>query len=202
MKKFVALILGVLSCFVFFACSSDYTFVALNDNQTLVVGNSKYYNTTEEVTTTDSYTYIVETTFTLRRSSYRYDDYVEYNGYYYYWDTEDVTATATLGKSTLKNTTKYYYLTYGADKENIRVKKVTETSKSYDYQGGFRTHNRTINYNLNGYFDSISNLEIVCPELLAKIDNVETKKYYVDTTTPNRISTNYYGGSDTYYYFE
>ena len=210
MKKFLLICLALSMVLCLGACTSSATssknkFVALEDDEILVVGSASkpFMNYENEQETIRTLSYTVSVTYTLQRSYHDYgyqNDAVLYNNYYYYWSVDTQSATQELGTETVKKVYQYFYLPYG-ESENVVVKSVVRTQVSYDYDGGWVEKDVKVNTDLGGYFATFESLKAQCPELAEKIDVNTTRKYYVDTTTPDHVSTDekFY---DSYYYIE
>jgi hypothetical protein len=180
-------------------------FTPLGNDMTLYVGANGVFTNYEIENKTEEYlSYLSSVTYTLRRSSYRYSEeipYVEYDGYYYYWETDNIYEEIMLGEKTVKNTYEYAYMPYG-EKNNINVRLTRTTETTYDYEGGFISKDFDYTVDVGYYFDSWNELRMLCPELAKRINTTGTKKYYVDVTTPTSISYNTESFTETYYYFE
>ena len=203
MKKTLILLILTLTVFALASCAKSNEFIALDKDEVLVIGNDQksfmnYEDETEEISTLN---YTLSVTYTLQRYSYqRYGDEVYYKNYYYRWNTETCQETEMLGTKTVKQSYTYSYLPYGED-EKIVVKATVSTNTSYDYEGGWVEKPVEVIINLNGYFSDISAIQTNCPELAEIISLESTRKYYIDTTTPDEISSSkeFY---NTYYYIE
>ena len=90
---------------------------------------------------------------------------------------------------------------YG-EKNNINVRLTRTTETTYDYEGGFISKDFDYTVDVGYYFDSWSELRMLCPDLAKHINTTGTKKYYVDVTTPTSVSYNTDSFTETYYYFE
>lgn len=180
-------------------------FIPLENDLTLYVGANGVFTNYEIENKTEEYlTYLSSVTYTLRRSSYSYGEdipFVEYEGYYYYWETDNIYEEIMLGEKTVKNTYEYAYMPYG-EKNNINVRLTRTTETTYDYEGGFISKDFDYTVDVGYYFDSWNELRMLCPELAKRINTTGTKKYYVDVTTPTSISYNTESFTETYYYFE
>lgn len=208
MKKIFALVLAVGSIFALAGCNKGEpgasSFTDLKKNQTLYIGkDGVYQNYVEEETSTEYLTCEVKVTYTLERSSYEFSSVpcVEYDSYYYYWETTKIEDEVELGEKKTKRTYTYSYLPFGSDNENIALKTSSKVQVSYDYKGGFVTKDREVKYELNGYFADWDELCDESSELADLIDISESKKYYVDTTTPVQVSSSVKTYTGTYYYF-
>ncbi len=217
MKRILILTLAALMLLTCTACNAakdteDETtaaeinrFTAMENDVTLYVGANAVFTNYEIENKTEQYlTYLISVTYTLRRTSYNFSEEipsVEYDGYYYYWETDDVYEEILLGERTVKNTYEYAYMPYG-DKNNISVRMIRTTETTYDYEGGFISKDFDYTVDVGHYFDSWSELRMLCPELAKLVNTTGTKKYYVDVTTPTTTSYNTESFTDTYYYFE
>ena len=206
-KRWAALALAALCCGAFAACEKEAeetgkSFTELKNGQTLVAAGEKYLNIVDEETEKDYLTYVSRVTYTLIKTSYSFEDAVEYEGAYYYWKTDKIEDEYYLGTSKNKYTTQYSYLEYGQKEENIVIKCKLVEDKTVSYEGGWISLDRNVEIKLNGYFSDISSLKKLCPELLKKIDTSTRAEYYVDITIPTEISIEYKNYPNTYYYFE
>ncbi len=216
MKKFFMLLLGLISCLCLLGCDKENgdanlvergarEFTELGKNQTLVVGRNKYINTTDTTVEEKVLEYVSEQKYVLKRQSSNYslpsNDYVMYLGAYYYWTVDSVIEEEILGDETTTKTITYSYIEFAEKDENILVKKTVETSKTYSYASAYITKPIKLEFELNGYFDSLSHLEEECPDLLKGINMNSTKKYYVDASSPTIKTFEYSQYTDTYYYF-
>ena len=81
------------------------------------------------------------------------------------------------------------------------LKTTAVTSYSCDYEGGFVDKDITYAIDLNGYFTSFEELAAEYPDLANYAYTGNTSdKYYVDTTTPTKTTTESRSYTDTYYY--
>ena len=208
MKKSLVLLLCLGFCLVGSACSGDgenerNAFTALKAEETLRVGGSDIFKNIETTEEHASYlTYTESIAYSLVRSYYYNSvNYVEYNGYYYYWSVNEVKQERLLGNKTVKTSVDYSYLVY-TENQNIAVQTVRTVETSYDYEGGVIEIDLESEVELNGYFTSIGDMQEKCPELAKGIDLSIKRKYFVDVVTPIRkeYSTKTY--TDTFYYFE
>lgn len=176
------------------------SFTDLKKDEALFVGTEDTFvnleNTKKE---TVSLSYTVSVKYSLVRSSYEHSNAIEYEGYYYYWNTAETTDEAILGNKTTTTTLTHSYLPYGQD-ENIVVRSETKTTTSYDYKGGWIEKDFSYELNLNNYFSNFAALKTACPELASKIDVSGKKKYYVDVTTPEKTYVQMETFESTYYY--
>lgn len=224
MKKLVSLFLVLFMCLsisiMLVACSSKNSnsnnretganeLIALSKDATLHIGTSVAITNSILENTTDMYlTYTSHITYSLSLD-YLYsnedipDNYFqvsEGSRYYYHWDIYKVTDQALLGKRTEKTECTSSYLPYG-DGESIMVKTTAVTSYLYDYNGGFVEKDITYDVDLNGYFTTFEELAIAYPDLAKYAYTGNTSdKYYVDTNTPTRTTTESRSYTDTYYY--
>ena len=203
MKKLFALFIALVLTFCFVSCQTPNQLIRLNNDEVLIVGNNvgifKNYVDTNELIQYINYT--VSVTHKLNRSTYSSNtNSVLFGGYYYYWSTTETEETETLGTATIKTTYTYEYLPY-SENEQILVKTIVKTEYSYPYEGGWIEKPVEVFINLNGYFSDFADLQSKCPELAQKIDTNQTRKYYVDTSTPATITSSerFY---DNYFYIE
>ncbi len=206
-KRWTALVLGVLCCGAVAACEKEAeetgnSFTELKSGQTLVVGGEKYLNIVDEETEKDYLTYVSCVTYTLIKTTYGFENCVEYKGSYYYWKVEEIKDEHYLGISTNKYTIQYSYLEYGEKEENIAIKRKLIEEKTVSYKGGWISLDRKVEIELNGYFVDVSALKVLSSELYEQIDNSTENKYYVDVTTPSKVTIDYENYPNTYYYFE
>jgi len=202
----IALLCLLLPCvFMLSACSEENfaTFTDLAKDQTLNIGlDTKLKNVQD--TSVDRY-YIEHRKsidVILHRSSYQQNEnYVGYNGYYYYWTTDNlITDNLELGDMTTKTTITYSYLVFGKDKTDITVKTTVKQEVSYSFATGEYETNCSVSYDLNGYFSSIDDLKTKVPTLADKIPANEIDKHYIKVpkTTYQYDAQTY---NDTYFYF-
>ena len=219
MKKLLLLSLSVLLVFTLISCNTSGVsdperetnpseinrYIPLDNDVTLYVGSNKTYTNYEVESITPEYlNQLVSVTYTLRRSSYAngYDiPYVEYENYYYYWNTENTHEEILLGSKTVKTTCRYEYMPFG-EANNINIRTIRTTETTYDYEGGFVTKDFDYTVDVGYYFDSWEDLQEKCPDLAKQINTSGSKKYYVDVTSPNTVTYDTYTATDTYYYFE
>ena len=206
MKKIRVLLLCVCSVFAFSACSDAKTnsFISLKDDQTLFIGSDKMLKNHQDTLVTDKYlTYEKDVTYTLYRSSnFVNNDSVYYQGYYYYWSTNIVREEEYLGKEEVNTIYNVSYLPYGEDDQNLVVKITAKRITSYNYEGGYIEKSRNCVVNLNSYFNSFEDLKTKCNDIAVKIDNSNSKKYYVDVTVPNETEAYQQEFISTYFYIE
>lgn len=206
MKKLLALLLCLLSCFGLVACKGEggNSLVSLGKDETLVVGEKKFVNVTDTTTQHSTLVYISRKEYVLHRSasSVGLTDFVEYSDKFYYWGIEKEYDEQLLGTETIVSTITYSYLPFGQDYENILVKKTVETAKSFDHKGGEIEIKPDVKFVLNGYFSSIDTLRASCIELYNLLGDYETENYYIDVTAPDETTVSYEQFTDTYYYFE
>ena len=208
MKKTLLLIVPILAVSLI-GCkekekptNDNNTFVELANDETLFVGNNHFFRNTYNVDTQEvTSNYIVEHQYILYRTTYSSGaGSVYYNGYYYYWQVNDVEDTYLFGNRTTTTTTVYSYLKYGQD-ENIAVKATTTTVTTYDFESGFVSIPKTFYIQLNGYFTSVDNIETNCPDLYYQVDRNPTQRIYKsarETKTVNSNTNTY----NTYFYIE
>ena len=183
--------------------------VPLPKGATLHIGaQGEVTNTSQEVEEDVYLTVVSFVTCSLNRtyvnSSYNVpDNYFRSSptsNYYYHWSVSTITEEVLIGKRTTKTETIYEYLPY-AEGESITVKSTTVTSYSYNYQGGFVEKPLEYTVDLNGYFNSLTDLRAANEDLADFINSEnESNKYYVDTTTPTTTQTYTQNFTSTYYY--
>jgi hypothetical protein len=209
MKKIAVLLLATIMLMSLISCGADgpipnNTFISLSNDEILYIGQNggHFMNYEDKNVTIDKLNYVYAEEYTLWRnySPSSYYDYVEYEGYYYYWSKQTTNETVELGERTMTTIFSYSYLPY-LENEGVDVKVTAKTTVSFDYEGGWIEKDTAVDINLNGYFESFEALKTACPELAKKINTTTTRKYYVDVTIPDNIETehNFY---NTYYYIE
>ena len=209
MKKIAVLLLATIMLMSLISCGADdpvpnNTFISLSNDEILYIGQNsgRFMNYEDENVTIDKLNYVYAEEYTLWRSysPSSYYDYVEYEGYYYYWNKYTTNENVELGERTTTTNYSYSYLPY-LENEGVDIKVTAKTTVSFDYEGGWIEKDVTVDIDLNGYFESFEALKTACPELAKKIDTTTTRKYYVDVTIPDNIATehNFY---DKYYYIE
>ncbi len=203
----IALLCLLLPCaFLLSACGGDnfVTFTELAKDQTLNIGLDTKFKNVQDVSVDKYYIeYRKSVNVNLYRTSYQQSggDYIEYNGYYYYWTTDSVvTDYLELGDATTKTTVTYSYLVFGKDKTDITVKTTMKQEVSYSFAAGEYQTNCSISYDLNNYFSSIDDLKTKTPALADKIPANEINKHYVKTPRTT-YSYNSQTFKDTYFYF-
>lgn len=208
MKKLIFLKTGMLlSLFLTLGCSktndSDNipALTELTSNQVLVIGTESFRNY-EDITSSKSYlTQIIHYNYELLRTSNVYtssNKYVFYNNYYYYWNITPTTQDYLLGNKTVSTSYKYSYIIY-EDDVSLLLKTETIKKETFDYTSKWIDLPFNYYLDLNGYFASLNDLEIKCPDLLNLIDVDGTKKYYVDADSPVNVSKTTQKYSNTYY---
>lgn len=173
---------------------------SLKNNEVLVVGSESFSNYVDVNTTISVITYTKEIVYSLYRTSYDRTNSVNYNGYYYSWESNRVEDELLLGSKRQTTEYTYKYLAY-EDNQKILVKSVVKTSYKYSYTGGWKVIDPKYTFDLNGYFESTDDLMEKCPLLMQQINTSETYRYYVDTNTPEYISNNK-NTYTTYYYIQ
>ena len=204
MKKILLILVAVVIALSFTACGSANvnTMTDLKKNEVLVVGGETFINAETVIEEEDmDFRYVTKTVYTLNRTLNPVNsNYVEYNGYYYYWTQENTYNEEILGKSTTTETVTFSYLPI-LENEKIAVKKKTVYKTSYNYSGGWVDKSREVEFKLGGYFYSYDSIVSSCPALAEKIDAKTTVKYYIDVTTPDYVDYEY-DEYNSYYYFE
>lgn len=180
----------------------NYTkFTTLEQNQTLNIGTTLSFKNNQSSKTENYYLeYLNKVTFVLCRSSYQIGtESVLYDGYYYYWDYETEFDNELVGTQTTTVTTTYSYLIYG-ENEHITVKSTTETAVTNDFNTKMISKAFTTEYQLFGYFASITELATACPELVKQLPTTTTIKHLIPTpeTTYSYTEDTY---RNTYFYF-
>lgn len=203
MKKLLAVLIILATTVMLFSCGGPVnTFVDLKDNQALVVTSSSTPFVNLEDTDTSDYnlSYVKSVVYTLNRSYYSSSNGIEYEGYYYYWSTNETTDTEVLGTKTTKSAVKYSYIPL-IESESIIVKATQTQSVTFSFTGGEITKDVAITYELGGYFTDIDALKTASEDIYNMINHSTTRKYYVDTTLPEQkySNTNTY---NSFYYLE
>lgn len=185
-----------------FSCgAAPNTFIDLENNKALVVSSSStpFVNIETTDTTSRNLTYVRSVVYTLNRSSYsNVTNSIEYQGYYYYWSTNETTDTDSLGDVTVKRAVKYSYLPL-IESESIAVKSTTTTTTTFNFTGGEITKDVEVTYNLGGFFTDIEALKTASPDIYNMINHSTTRKYFVDTTVPETKSSSINSFTGFYY---
>lgn len=206
MRKKNLILASVLCVFLVGGCSKnnieeDYrTYQDIPTNMVLDVGGKKFSNTYESIDTKVYMDYISAKIHTLHRSSYETSNSVYHNGYYYYWQSENVYDSLLLGTKTETITKDYSYIIYGED-TNISIKSKTTVITKYSYESTILEKEFTSTFDLNGYFESIDALKQDCPKLLENIEIKGKNVYPVSAKAKTEIfyeDNNY----SQFYYFE
>lgn len=211
-KKILSVILLIcvlLPCMFFATACKDKedkslttNFCLLQKGQTLNIGSSiKLKNNKDSITEKYYIRYPVSANVVLQRSMYNNgSNYVQHEGYYYFWQTSTTYDNFLVGNKTVETSTIYSYLIYGTDDSNIVVKSSTSVETGYDFSAKQIELPCEINYNLNGFFSSIENLKETVPVLYDKLTVTESNKYYIENPrTSYSYTENTY--KDTYFYF-
>lgn len=216
MKRILAIVLVIASLLGLSACgdtSNDALtnkFIVLGAGETLNIGTTMSVTNSVTETTEEYYLdYVSAVTYTLHReywSSYYgtvpegYYRESETSNYYLYWEKDVITSSAYMGNVTQKKECTYQYIPY-AQSESIAVKRIVATSYSYDFAGGFIEKEILYNIDLNGYYESMEELERLHPDFAKMAYTGNTSdRYYVDTTIPKEIVVSEQSYSNTYYY--
>ena len=203
MKKLIAVLIILATAVMLFSCGGPTnTFVELKDNQALFVGSSATPFVNIVNTETESYnlSYVKSVVYTLNRSYYSTSGGILYDGYYYYWSTNETTDTETLGTKTVKQSVKYSYIPL-VESESIIVKTTTTQNTTFSFAGGEISKDVAITYELGGYFTDIEALKTASTDIYNMINHSTSRKYYVDTTLPEyKYSTT--STYNSFYYFE
>ena len=204
MKKISAFILLGVTAFSLIGCNpkSGRTFIKLKDGKTLHVGDLRVYKNHYVEDKQDSYVnYEAYVNYTLNRTySNSGVNYVQYNNYYYYWTKNVTTDSKRLGAVTTKTDVTYSYMSYSKE-ENIVVRTRNEVTTEYNYKSGFKSFDRVVNVNLNGYFSSNSDLQNLCAELYGQLDLSDQYRIYVSATKRTVVTTNF-ESYNTYFFIE
>ncbi len=209
MKKTLSIVLLLLlSVSMLFSCGRTTTtknqLTALNDNELLYVDGRAlpFVNASNKTETITNLSYTESVTYTLSRTAYSgYSNSILYDGYYYYWSTNENTVSEKIGTKTTETTTLYSYMPYAQD-ISVVVKAENFIKASYDYEGGWITKHADISYNLGSYFTDINDLKTKSLDLYNLINHETERKYYIDTKSNNEYissSVNTYNG---YFYIE
>ena len=204
----VLLVCCLVSCSFFLTGCKDgeeekfATFTELGAGDTLFVGDFGSFKNYKSTVVEEYYlSFPTLTNVTLLRSSYSNNDYIYYDGYYYYWNVSTTQDNILMGNRTVITSKSYSYLVHGENNSNIVVRTTTKVETKYDFTTGMIEKPCEVVYDLNGYFATINDLKGKTRELYEKLSVRETTKKYVSSPkTTYSYSENTY--NNTYFYFD
>lgn len=176
-------------------------FVELKENERIVVDGETLFNYVNETTTEVYFSRIESRVHSLRRSYYQPSgNSALYEGYYYYWNTQEGSESVHVGTKTTKNIVKYSYIEIEQN-QKIMIKKTDTQIETYDYKSSWVHFNPTDEYELNGYFNNMEELETASFKLASLINENELEHEYVRGDESKHVSSNV-KYMENYYYFE
>lgn len=177
-------------------------FCNLEEGQTLNVGSYTKYKNYQETRDENYYVeYYSNSEVTLERYTYQYSSYsFYYDGYYYVWEYDTTKNNYLVGTKTILISTIYSYLLYGSDNNSIVVKKTQKTKTILNFTTREVELPCEITYKLNGYFNSIQELQNKALGLFEKLKISPTTKHIIEEPV---VSYDYseQAHNNTYYYF-
>lgn len=210
-KKIIAAILILSLAFLIIGCSKEKEIILVESNlreytqlskeSVLVLSTGeRLANNTTSVESNSYFSKVISRTYNVLRSTYQTgaNGEIHYQSYWYRIEVLETRDQEFLGKKTETIDTSYAFLIY-TENESLSIKKITETTVSFNYEGGWRSIEFERIINLNSYFDSEDTFLSAIPELFEKIQNTPDK-YYVDVTVPITTFATYQQISNFYYF--